>query len=102
MHISTSLKWITGIFEALLAIPLVGGIFIIGTGWNALIFMLIFHIITLVFSIRDDRFSVGSVLGVIASLIGLIPVIGWIMHTLTAIVLLIDALISTGVSKNRA
>ncbi|MBM7553676.1 hypothetical protein [Thalassobacillus pellis] len=97
--ISTTLKWITGILEGLLAIPFLGGLFIIGAGWQPLAFMFVFHLITLIFSIRDKRFSVGSVVGMIANVIGVIPGIGWIMHTLTAIILLVDAALSRKVTK---
>ncbi|WP_028784876.1 hypothetical protein [Thalassobacillus devorans] len=93
--ISTTLKWVTGILEGLLAIPIAGGLFILGSGWQPLIFMFVLHLITLIFSVKDNRFSVGSVLGLITSVVGIIPGIGWLMHTITAIVLIIDASISS-------
>ncbi|RWZ58144.1 hypothetical protein EQV77_10205 [Halobacillus fulvus] len=91
MKLSTLLKWITGGGEAFLAIPIAGGLFILSSGWQALLFMFVAHLITLIVSIRDNRSYVGSVLGLITSAIGAIPIVGWIMHTVTAIVLLIDA-----------
>lgn len=91
MKISTILKWLTGGCEAFLAIPIAGGLFIFSSGWSALLFMFIFHLITLILSIKDKRTYAGSVLGLITSAIGAIPIIGWIMHTITAIILLIDA-----------
>ncbi|MFD1020787.1 hypothetical protein [Thalassobacillus hwangdonensis] len=97
--ISTALKWITGILEGLLAIPIVGGLFILGSGWQALLFMFIFHAVTLGFSIKDGRFSVGSVIGMVANLLGVIPILGWMLHTLTAIVLVIDAAVSSASRK---
>ncbi|MFZ0368499.1 MAG: hypothetical protein WAM07_02735 [Halobacillus sp.] len=99
MKPSTLLKWITGACEAFLAIPIAGGAFVLGNGWAPLLFMFIFHIITLIVSIRENRFFVGSILGLVTSAIGVIPFIGWIMHTTTAIVLLIDAGISSGTDK---
>ncbi len=95
MSISTILKWLTGIAEALLAIPFAGGAFVVSTAWTALLVMFIFHLVTLIISIRESRFSSGSVLGLITSIVGAIPILGWIMHTITAIVLLIDGAIST-------
>ncbi|SEA17914.1 hypothetical protein SAMN05421743_103103 [Thalassobacillus cyri] len=89
--ISTTLKWVTGILEGLLAIPIAGGLFILGSGWQPLMFMFVLHLITLIFSVKDSRFSAGSVLGLITSVVGIIPGIGWLMHTITAIVLVIDA-----------
>ncbi|MGP4060787.1 hypothetical protein [Halobacillus litoralis] len=99
MKFSTILKWLTGGCEAFLAIPLAGGLFIFSSGWSALLFMFVFHLITLVVSVKDKRTYVGSVLGMITSAIGAIPVVGWIMHTITAIILLIDAGRSTRVEK---
>lgn len=99
MKFSTILKWLTGGCEAFLAIPLAGGLFIFSSGWSALLFMFVFHLITLVVSVKDKRTYVGSVLGMITSAIGAIPVVGWIMHTITAIILLIDAGRSTRLEK---
>ncbi|CDQ20478.1 hypothetical protein SAMN05192559_105260 [Halobacillus karajensis] len=91
MKISTLLKWVTGGCEAFLAIPIAGGAFIFSNAWFPLLFMFIFHLITLVVSAKEKRSYAGSILGMITSAIGAIPIIGWIMHTITAIVLLIDA-----------
>jgi hypothetical protein len=90
---SKILKWISAIFEGLLGIPFLGGAFIIANGWTPLFFMLILHIITLVITIRDRGASAGSILGIITSVIGIIPVLGMVMHIITAIVLAITALI---------
>ncbi|WP_226584908.1 hypothetical protein [Halobacillus litoralis] len=99
MKISTLLKWVTGGCEAFLAIPIAGGIFIFSSGWNALMFMFIFHLITLVVSVKENRSYIGSILGLITSVVGWIPLVGWIMHTITAIVLLIDAGRTTSMDK---
>ncbi|WP_082235077.1 hypothetical protein [Halobacillus massiliensis] len=95
MNRTTILKWITGICEGLLAIPLAGGTFIVSMTWTPLLFMFVFHTVTLILSIKDSRFSSGSILGMITSFLGAIPFVGWVMHTITAIVLLIDAAIET-------
>lgn len=91
MKLSTILKWLTGGCEAFLAIPIAGGAFIFSNAWLPLLFMFAFHLITLVVSAREKRSYVGSILGIITSAIGAIPIIGWVMHTVTAIVLLLDA-----------
>ena len=36
MNYSTGMKWITAIAEGFLAIPLIGGVFVISTGYSAL------------------------------------------------------------------
>lgn len=99
MKLSTLLKWLTGGSEAFLAIPIAGGAFIFSNAWLPLLFMFVFHLITLVVSARDKRSYTGSILGMITSAIGAIPFIGWVMHTVTAIVLLIDAGRSTSLDN---
>lgn len=100
MKLSTIMKWVTGGCEALLAIPLIGGIFVLSSGWSVLIFMLVIHLITLLLSIRENRTYAGSILGLITSVLATIPIVGWILHTATAIVLLIDAGRSSRQDKN--
>ncbi|SIS48962.1 hypothetical protein [Salimicrobium flavidum] len=95
MSATTLLKWITGICEALLAIPIAGGAFILSGGWQPLLFMFVFHLIVLIISVKQSEFSSGSVVGMIANAVGIIPIIGWIMHTITAIILIVDAGMST-------
>ncbi|AXI10432.1 hypothetical protein CUC15_16490 [Oceanobacillus zhaokaii] len=91
MSVSRILKWVTGAFEAFLAIPLIGGAFIISLYWTPLLVMLILHIITLVLTKKDEGKSVGSILGIITSCVGWIPVVGMIMHILSAIFLMVNA-----------
>ncbi|OZU88396.1 hypothetical protein CIL03_12175 [Virgibacillus indicus] len=98
MSLSRIMKLITGIFEGLLGFPILGGLYIMSQGWMPLLVMLILHIITLVLTKNDRGASAGSILGIITSCIAWIPIVGMIMHILTAIVLLITAAIS---DKNR-
>lgn len=89
--VSTILKWVSGGLEAFWGIPILGGAIILSMAWTPLWFMLILHIITLVFSVLEKRSFHGSVLGIITSCIGWIPILGMIMHMITALILLIDA-----------
>ncbi|MFC3040382.1 hypothetical protein ACFOGI_08940 [Virgibacillus xinjiangensis] len=89
MSISKIMRLITGIFEALLGIPFLGGIYIISNAWTPLLVMLVLHIITLLLTRKDGGAYAGSVLGIITSLIAWFPVVGMFMHILTAIVLFI-------------
>lgn len=91
MSVSRILKWVTGGLEAILAIPLIGGSIIIGTYYTALPIMLVLHIITLVLTKRDSGHSVGSILGIVTSYIAWIPLVGMVMHTLSAFFLMIGA-----------
>ncbi|MFD1416328.1 hypothetical protein [Oceanobacillus jeddahense] len=90
MAISQVMQLITGIFEGLLGIPLFGGIYIMGSGYTPLFVMLVLHIITLLLASRDRRWIAGSVLGIITSIIGFIPLVGMVLHWLTSIVLIIS------------
>ncbi|SET59005.1 hypothetical protein SAMN05216389_11616 [Oceanobacillus limi] len=91
MSTSRILKWITGGLEAFLAIPFLGGAFIISLFWTPLLVMLILHIITLVLTNKDGGKTAGSILGIITSCIGWIPIVGMIMHAISAIFLMINA-----------
>lgn len=95
MNISTGMKWITGVAEAGLAIPLIGGIIVMGSGYNVLGVMFILHAITLVLSIRDMTGKSASILGLVTSAVSIIPFIGWFMHLITAIALVVSAVTST-------
>jgi len=92
MSLSRILKWITGIFEALLGIPVLGGWYILANLWTPLFVMLILHIVTLILTKRDRGSGIGSILGIITSVIGWIPIIGMIMHIITAIALFLSAM----------
>ncbi|MBD7936248.1 hypothetical protein H9655_04345 [Cytobacillus sp. Sa5YUA1] len=99
MSTSTILKWITGACEAFLGIPFLGGIFILSNGWVPLIVMFFLHVITLVLSARDGVNKYGSITGIITSIIGWIPVVGMIMHIITALLLFVDAGLSSKKNK---
>lgn len=91
MNKSTILKWVTGGCEAFLGIPFIGGVFILTYTWTPLMVMLILHIITLVFSAKENENRYGSILGIVTSCLGWIPIVGMIMHIITAILLMVDA-----------
>ncbi|WP_067728591.1 hypothetical protein [Oceanobacillus damuensis] len=91
MSISRILKWITGIFEALLGFPILGGMYVLANAWTPLLVMLVLHIVTLIFTKKVNGSIVGSVFGIITSLIAWIPIVGMIMHIITAIILLLSA-----------
>jgi hypothetical protein len=79
------------IVETVFAIPILGAMIIMGLLWIPLGLALIGHIINLVFSIKAGGAKLGSIMGILASTVGLIPVVGWILHILTAIFLYNEA-----------
>ncbi|MFB4167157.1 hypothetical protein [Virgibacillus sp. JSM 102003] len=91
MSLSRIMKWVTGGCEAFLGIPIIGGAFVLSSGWGALFVMFILHLVTLLIAHNEKGSKAGSIIGMVTSAVGVIPVIGMIMHIITAIVLLIDA-----------
>jgi len=65
------MKWITGLFEIILAIPILGAAIVVFSGYSVLGFMFIFHLITLILSSKNNESIYGSVLGIVTSFIGL-------------------------------
>jgi len=101
LSISKALKWVSGSFEIFLAIPFLGAAVVIGTGYTALGFMFIFHLITLILSLRDRESIYGSVLGILTSLLAWIPLVGWGLHLITGILLMISGGQKSRHSSNR-
>ncbi|TKC14354.1 hypothetical protein [Robertmurraya kyonggiensis] len=91
MKVSTILKWVSGGLEALLGIPVLGGTIVLGLAWTPLIIMAILHIVTIVFSAKENENKHGSILGLVTSLIAWIPFVGMILHIISAIILMVDA-----------
>ncbi len=90
------LKWLTFALEALMAIPLIGGTFVLSYGYAPLFVAFVLHLVALVLAVRARRSPFGNALGIITSAIAWIPLIGWLMHTITALLLLIESIAVTG------
>lgn len=86
-----TLKWVSGGLEAVLGIPILGGLIVLGTGYNALWLMLAFHIVVVVLTARAGRVSKGNIVGIVASTVGVIPFVGMLLHMAAAITILLDA-----------
>ncbi|WP_214766809.1 MULTISPECIES: hypothetical protein [unclassified Exiguobacterium] len=86
-----TLKWMSGGLEAILGIPILGGLIVIGSGYNALWLMLAFHIVVVVLTARAGTVSKGNIVGIVASTVGVIPVVGMLLHIVAAITILLDA-----------
>lgn len=91
MKTSTILKWVSGGLEALWGIPVLGGVVILSLVWTPLFIMAALHIVTLVFCVKENTNKAGNILGLITSLIGWIPIVGMVMHIISAIVIMLDA-----------
>lgn len=85
-------KIIALIFEAALAVPLIGGTIVIGTGYAVLGVAFFIHLVVFILSLKLYGAKLGSILGMVTSVIAWIPVIGWLFHAITAIVYAIEVL----------
>lgn len=85
------MKWVTGGLEALWGIPVLGGTLIIGMFWIPLAIMLVFHIVVVVIAYQNGIKAYGNVLGIVTSVVGVIPVVGMILHILSAVFIMVDA-----------
>lgn len=88
---SRVMKWITGSFELVLAIPVIGGSIVITSWYTVLGVMFVLHLVTLVLSSKNNEPKYGSVMGIVTSLLAWIPFLGWLLHLLTAIFLMVTA-----------
>ncbi|MNW13908.1 hypothetical protein D3C71_2119840 [compost metagenome] len=60
------------------------------SGYSVLGFMFIFHLITLILSLKNNESIYGSVLGIVTSLLAWIPIVGWVLHLITGILLMVS------------
>jgi uncharacterized membrane protein len=84
--------WITFLYEAFLAIPILGGTFIIAFSYVPLVVACILHVITIIVGLKARNTYVGSIAGVVASVLGVIPILGWLLHCITALILFIEGI----------
>lgn len=85
-------KWGTFAYEAFLALPFIGGAFVVANAWVPLGVAFLLHAIAVVILLRERGPIVGNVAGVVTSVVALIPFVGWIMHAITAIILLVEGI----------
>jgi hypothetical protein len=93
LTINKILKWATFGFEAFLAIPIIGGAFILANGWTPLLIAGIMHAILVVMLLATNQKSIiGNLIGIVGALLGAIPVLGWFLHLIAAFVLFIESI----------
>ncbi|MBP1993096.1 hypothetical protein [Paenibacillus eucommiae] len=101
MSTSKILKWVTGGLEAFLGIPILGGFVVLAFSYVPLVIMLALHIITLIVSNKERTNKLPSIVGIITSCLAWIPFLGMVLHIISAIFLVIDALGKDRESTNR-
>ena len=90
MGASRNFKLVTAILETILAIPFIGGLIVLGSGWSMLGIMLILHILSVIFASKEKKVMTGNIVGIVASAVGWIPFVGYILHTVAMILLWIE------------
>lgn len=90
MKTSKKLKMYSAIGESILGIPVVGGVIVLKLVFLPLAAMFALHIVTLIHCQKEEADKIGSILGIITNALGWIPIVGMIMHILTAVVLWIS------------
>lgn len=89
------LKFIAGAFEAFLGIPIIGGIYIISSGYTPLFIMLCLHIAIVIIAKSHGQTAYGNVLGIVTSCLAWIPIIGMLLHMITSISIFIGLLLQS-------
>lgn len=84
---SQNLRFISAIFESVLAVPFLGGFFVLLTAWTALLGGIVLGIMGIVYANKEHKSREGFIWQVVANSLGWIPVVGWILHLVAAIVL---------------
>lgn len=88
---SIKYKWITGGLELMFAIPTLSMLLVKDTFYIPIIIMFSFHAFTFVTSMSEKNKAWGSLLGIYTTIASLFYSLGWILHFITAVLLLVDA-----------
>jgi hypothetical protein len=88
-------KWGTFAYEAFLALPLIGGAFVVANGWVPLGIAFLLHAVAVIILLRERGPFIGNIVGIVTSVVAFIPFLGWIMHVITAIILLLEGIFAS-------
>jgi len=78
-------KIVALLYQVILAVPLLGGAIVVSTGWQALTVAFFIHLIVFILALKNNGAKLASILGMITSVLAWIPVVGWALHTITAL-----------------
>jgi len=87
LSITSFIFLITGIFEFVMAIPFIG--WLIGVSSLGIMWIIggIINIIAIIILIKEKKPIYANIIGVGANVLGWIPLIGWMFHCFSAILL---------------
>lgn len=88
MFILTTL--IAFLYELYLAIPIIGGLTALGTGFGTVTVAFVIHGIVLLFRFVNGRSKAVPIIALLLTFLTFIPGVAWLTHTLIAIMYLID------------
>jgi hypothetical protein len=92
MAIQRPYKIVLGLIELFFAIPILGGAIILAHAWTPLGILVLFHLLGVFLSYNEKKSKVGHILGVIGNALAWIPFIGWFVHIIVGITLLIQGI----------
>lgn len=95
------LKWCSFGFESFLGIPIFGRFLVLITANMLPILLGIVYISTLYLAREYGQYTIGSIAGLIALLIEYISPLSWIMHLITAIIILVESILVTFEFKSK-
>lgn len=85
-------KVVALIYQAVLAIPFLGGSIVLFSGWGALGLGFVIHAIVFILALKMGGAKIASIIGMITSIVAVIPGVGWLMHLITTIAYAIELL----------
>ena len=85
-------KVVALIYQAVLAIPFVGGSIVLSSGWGALGLGFVIHAIVFILALKSGGAKVASIIGMVTNALAWIPILGWFMHLVTAVAYVIELL----------
>ena len=88
MVLARMFKGISGLFELMLGLPLLGGMAVMDSGWGIASIMFMLHAVTLVLSLQHRQSCYGSAAGLVTCLLSTVPIAGMFGHWITAVLLL--------------
>ncbi len=90
MVLARTFKGVSGLFELILGLPLLGGMVVMGSGWGISAVMFALHAVTLLMSLQHRQSFYGSAAGIVTCLLFSVPVWGMFGHWITAALLLVS------------
>jgi len=93
MRMAKLLKWVTFVWALFLAIPFVGGLDLFGSPWIPSLVALVLNLVAWLVLKKQELPTMGNLFGILASVVGVLDIMGWILHGTTAFLLLIEGVV---------